>query len=78
MSDMMLSTGALIALMVTLVLVLGGILVSVRVIGGRAFNEDHDRRPATGKAGQERSLRSTPVVPTTLRQGQGEDARRPR
>ena len=43
MSDMMHSTGAVIALMVTLVLVLGGILVSVRVVGGRAFNEDHDR-----------------------------------
>ena len=43
MSDMMHSTGAVIALMVTLVLVLGGILVSVRVIGGRSLNEDHDR-----------------------------------
>jgi hypothetical protein len=42
MTDMMHSTGAVIALMVTLVLVLGGILIAVRVVGGRAFNDDHD------------------------------------
>ena len=77
MSDMMNSTGAVIALVI-LVLALGGILVSVRIIGGRAFNEDHDRRPATRIAPQERSLRSAPVVPTTLRHGQGEDAQRHR
>ena len=44
MMDMMDSTGAVIVLMVVLVLVLGGILVGVRVIGGRQFNADHDRR----------------------------------
>jgi hypothetical protein len=42
MNDMMHSTGALIALMVTLVVVLGGILIGVRVLGSRAFNQDHD------------------------------------
>jgi hypothetical protein len=39
---MMHSTGVLIALMVALVLVLGGILIGVRVVGGKAFNEDHE------------------------------------
>ena len=43
MSDMMHSTGAVIALMVTLIVVLGGILVAVRLIGQKVFNEDHDR-----------------------------------
>lgn len=42
MTDMMHSTTALIVLMTTLVLVLGGILVAARVLGGRAFKEDHD------------------------------------
>jgi hypothetical protein len=43
MNEMMHSTGVLIALMVVLVSVLGGILIAVRVVGGRAFNEDHQR-----------------------------------
>jgi len=42
MNDMMHSTGALIALMIVLVLVLGGVLIGVRVVGGKAFNDDHD------------------------------------
>ena len=41
MNDMMHSTGALIALMVVLVVAVGGILIAVRVIGGKAFNDDH-------------------------------------
>jgi hypothetical protein len=41
MNDMMHSTGVLITLMVVLVLVLGGVLISVRVVGGKAFNDDH-------------------------------------
>ncbi len=43
MNEMMHSTGVLIALMVGLVLVLGGVLIAVRVVGGKAFNADHDR-----------------------------------
>ncbi len=42
MNDMMHSTGVLIALMITLVVMLGGILIAVRLVGGKAFNEDHD------------------------------------
>ncbi len=42
MNEMMHSTGVLIALMVVLVVVLGGILIAVRVVGGKAFNEDHE------------------------------------
>ncbi len=41
MNDMMHSTGVLITLMVVLVLVLGGVLIAVRVVGGKAFNDDH-------------------------------------
>ena len=43
MTDMMHSTAAVMALMVTLVLLLGGILIGVRVVGGRGFNDDHKR-----------------------------------
>jgi flagellar basal body-associated protein FliL len=43
MNEMMHSTGVLIALMVLLVLLLGGMLIGVRMLGGKAFNEDHDR-----------------------------------
>jgi len=39
---MMDSTGAVIALMVVLVLLVGGIFITVRVLGGKDFNEDHD------------------------------------
>jgi hypothetical protein len=42
MNDMMHSTGVLIALMITLVALLGGTLIAVRLIGGKAFNQDHD------------------------------------
>jgi hypothetical protein len=42
MNDMMHSTGVLIALMITLVALLGGALIAVRLIGGKAFNRDHD------------------------------------
>jgi flagellar basal body-associated protein FliL len=40
-NGMMNSTGAVIALMVILVLVLGGILIGVRMVGSKAFNKDH-------------------------------------
>jgi NADH:ubiquinone oxidoreductase subunit 3 (subunit A) len=42
MMDMMHSTTAVVVLMIVLVLVLSGILIGVRVLGGRTFNEDHD------------------------------------
>ncbi|MGD9959458.1 hypothetical protein [Nocardioides sp.] len=44
MRDMMHSTEALIALMVILILVLGGILVGIRLVGERAFNNDHRQK----------------------------------
>ena len=43
MTAMMHSTAAVIALMVTLVLLLGGILIGIRVVGSRSFNDDHER-----------------------------------
>ena len=63
MSDMMHSIGALIALMVTMVLLLGGILVSVRVIGGRASTRTtiaDQLRGSPGKSGRFEARRSCP------------------
>ena len=42
MMDMMHSTTAVVMLMVVLIVALVGILVAVRIVGGRSFNEDHD------------------------------------
>lgn len=43
MMDMMHSTTVLVVLMVLLVLLIGGVMIGVRLIGGKQFNADHDR-----------------------------------
>jgi NADH:ubiquinone oxidoreductase subunit 3 (subunit A) len=42
MMDMMDSTTAVVMLMVLLIVGLVGVLIAVRLIGGRSFNDDHD------------------------------------
>lgn len=42
MTDMMHSTTAVVMLMTVLIVGLVGVLVAVRLVGGKAFNKDHD------------------------------------
>ena len=43
MTSMMHSPVALAVLMVLLIALVVGVFVSIRLVGGREFNEDHDR-----------------------------------